>query len=530
MNKITLILLLFCVSILNAQELNYSIKNISENTKYQDFGVTYYGDSLAVFASSRKHKSISNKIWIGNKQPFLELYKGKVNKNGEITEVTRFSKKINSKYHESNVSFTKDLKTVYFTRDNYLDKKVKKDSIGWMLNQLYVATVDDDGDWSNIAPMPFNNDNYQTGHPVLNEKEDKLYFISDMPGGFGATDIYVVDVYKDGTYGVPINLGPKVNTNKKEMFPYIDGNNMLYFASNGFEDGKGGLDIYVTRIANNVPMNDAKNLGAPINSSKDDFSIVFQNNKRVGYFSSNRAGGKGDDDIYFFNELNPIEFDCLQVVAGVVREKESGALLPGAKVDLINDKGIVLESTIAGKYAAYSFKVNCNGLYKVVGSKENYIEDSATFKSTDINNLELELNLMLGNNEFINIRGMLMVNINPIYFDLDKSFIRNDAAIEIEKVVRIMNKYPKLKIDLGSHTDSRANDAYNLSLSERRAKSTFDWMVDRGIDPARIKAKGYGENQLVNKCSNNVKCTDAEHQLNRRTEFIIINPEEIKEL
>ncbi len=225
----------------------------------------------------------------------------------------------------------------------------------------------------------------------------------------------------------------------------------------------------------------------------------------------------------------PIVFDCVQIAVGKVREKESGALLPGAKVDLINDKGIVVESTISDKYAAFIFKVNCNESYKVIGSKEDYIEDSDTFKTSDINDLELALSLSLGNNEFINVRGMLMININPIYFDLDKSFIRSDAAIEIEKVVRILNKYPKLKIDLGSHTDSRANDTYNLSLSERRAKATFEWIVGRGIDPSRIRAKGYGETQLVNKCSNNHPCSEAEHQLNRRTEFVIINPEEIKE-
>ncbi|NLP57872.1 OmpA family protein [Lutibacter sp. B1] len=529
MNKITLILLLFCVSFLNAQDINYTIRNISKNTKYQDFGVTYYGDSLAVFASSRKDKSIRKRVWFGNKQPFLELYVGKVVENGDIINIERFSKTINTKYHESNVSFTKDLQTVYFTRDNYLDNKIKKDTVGWILNQLYVAKIGDDGKWKNIKPMPFNSDNYQTGHPVLNEKEDKLYFISDMPGGYGLTDIYVVEIYNDGTYGSPQNLGPIVNSNKKEMFPYIDGNDILYYSSNGYKNSYGGLDIYVTKLTNGKVLEKPQNLGFPINSDKDDFNIVFQKNKRVGHFSSNRIGGKGDDDIYYFEELTPVVFECNQIAEGIVREKESGALLPGAKVDLINEKGVVLESTIADKYATFSFKVNCNTAYKVVGSKQDYIEDMVTFTTSNVNELELALNLNLGTNEFVNVRGMLMININPIYFDLDKSFIRQDAAIEIEKVVRIMKKYPKLKIDLGSHTDSRAHDKYNQDLSDRRAKSTIDWIIERGIDPSRITGKGYGETELVNKCANDVPCTEAEHQLNRRTEFVIVNPEEIRE-
>ena len=525
MKKITLIILLFFAAVTNAQESNFSIKNISENTKYSDYGVTYFGKNSAVFASSRKDKSIRKRVWYLNKQPYLELYTGTLGNDGEINDVERFSDEINTKYHESNVAFTKDLKTVYFTRDNYLDKKATKDENDWILIQLYKATVDENGEWTNIQPMPFNSDNYQTGHPTLNDRENKLYFISDMPGGYGATDIYVVDINSDGTYGDPINLGPNVNTNKKEMFPYITNDNVLYFSSNGFEDGMGQLDIYATKIIGHTAVETAVNLGAPINSINDDFSMAFKPGENFGYFSSNRAGGKGDDDIYYFEELEKIKFECSQYIDGIVREKGTQALLPGALVVLYGEDGEKIESMVADKYASFSFKINCELPYKVVGSKEYYDDDSQEFVTSNKNNSELQIDLSLKPSEFIKVRGLIMVNINPIYFDLDKSDIRDDASIELEKVVRIMRKYPTLKISLGSHTDSRAPDAYNFNLSNRRAQSSLNWILDKGIDPSRITAKGYGETQLVNKCSNGVRCTDLEHQLNRRTEFVIVNPE-----
>ena len=527
MKKITLLLIIFSVSILTAQEENYTIKNLKVNTKYSDFGISYFGENEAVFSSSRRDKAVRKRVWVFNKQPFLELYKGSIINEGEVVEVEHFSKTINSKYHESNVAFTKDLKTVYFSRNNYLNKKFKKDSTGMNLIQLYRARINDEGEWTDIEPMPFNSDNYQTGHPVLNKKENKLYFTSDMPGSFGATDIYVVDIKRDGSFGSPINLGPNVNTRKKEMFPFIDENDVLYFSSDGREEGKGGLDVYATKILGHEALEAGLNLGYPINSAKDDFGFTFMPGKREGHFSSNRPGGKGDDDIYFFKEIEPITLDCVQLAQGVVREKDTKVLMAGAEVNLVNNEGEVLETVITDKYGTFSFNVDCLTSYKVVGSKEDYKDDSERFRTSDEMDAEFTLNLVLSPSEFVSIRGLLMININPIYFDLDKSFIRKDAAIELEKVARIMKKYPDLKIELGSHTDSRANDKYNWELSEKRAKASLAWLVERGANPNNISGKGYGETQLVNKCSNNVKCSEAEHQLNRRTEFVILNPKAI---
>lgn len=527
MKKITLIIILLFGAVVYSQ--NYNIKNIDVNTKYSDFGVTYYGENGAIYSSTKKTKKSRNRKWYLNSQPFLELYKATVTANGEFVESELFSKDLNTKMHESNVTFTKDLKTVYFSRDNYDSKKYSTNDKGWVLIQIYKADIDTSGRWKNITKLPFNSNQFDTGHPSLNSDNTKLYFTSNRPGSMGLTDIWAVDIKSDGTYSEPYNLGPEVNTTKSEMFPYIDADNVLYYSSDGKKDGNGGLDIYAIQVQDKKGVGEAVNLGFPINSAKDDFSLVFQNGKKTGHFSSNRDGGKGDDDIYSFEELiNPITVKCNQFVQGTVREKETGALLPGALVTLYDAKGDKVESTIADKFAVFNFKVNCNSSYKVTAVKDYYDMDEKTFVSTSEANLELALNLDLGSSEFVYTRGKLMIKINPIYFDLDKSYIRPDAQLELERVVAIMQKYPKIKINLGSHTDSRARDSYNLSLSNRRAKSSKDWIVSQGIDSARIKAQGFGETELVNKCSNGVICSEADHQLNRRTEFVITNPEVIK--
>lgn len=505
-------------------EGNYTIKNISGNTKYQDYGVSYSGDSTVIFASSRKTKTIRNKTWAGNDQPYLNLYKGIIKADGEITNIELFSKKINTKFHDADLTYTKDFKTIYFTRNNYLDDKFKKDTLGRNLNQLYRATLNDKGGWE-VYQMPFNNDNYQTGQPALNNDETKLYFISDMLGGFGKTDIYEVDILNDGTYSEPRNLGPEVNTSGKEMFPFVDEHNVLYFSSDGYIDGLGGLDIYTTKLDNNTGLVNKKseNIGSPLNSAQDDFGFVRQIGTNLGYFSSNRPGGKGDDDIYSF-----VAQDCNQSIEGIVLERDTEKLLPGALVALFDYQGVKIDSVIANENAAFSFSVDCQASYKVAASKQDYVIDSKELTTSLKNDLKLNLILSLAPNEFVETTGVLMVNINPIYFDLDKSNIREDAAIEIQKVVTIMKKYPRINIDLSSYTDSRATNEYNMKLSERRAISSRKWMIDNGIAPERISAKGYGETKLVNECSNGVKCTKEQHQLNRRTEFLIVNPEVIK--
>lgn len=535
MKKITILILLFCWSFTYSQDDNYEIKNLDVNTKYSDFGVTYLNDTVAVYASSKQlFRTIRKRNWFQNNQPYLELYKGTISEEGEINNSQLFSGKINTKYHESNIAVTKDLKTVYFTRDNSIDgkKRVKAKSgkdEGWQLIQLYKATVSETGVWSNITPMPFNNDNYQTGHPSLNKTEDKLYFTSDMPGGYGMTDIYVVDIFEDGTYGEPKNLGSKVNSPSKEMFPFISENDILYFASDGQRFSYGGLDLYAIDLSNNI-LETPTNLGIPLNSAKDDFALVYKKGEPVGYFSSNREDGKGDDDIYYFKELKPVikAQKCHQIVSGVVRDKKTGALIPKALVTLYKNN-TKIESLKVGADAAFLFDVECDTSYKVIGEKETFDSDEKQFTTQ---NTKQDLNLTLNLNDtedFVTVGNKVLIKINPIYFDYDKYNIRPDAEVELQQVISVMRKYPDLIVEGGSHTDSRGPDKYNEKLSANRAKSTVEYIIKNGgISWNRISAKGYGEIQPVNDCGNGSNCTEAEYQLNRRTEFVIKNPEVIK--
>ena len=528
MRKITFILLLFFVGLTAAQELNYTIKLIDANSELSDFGVAYNGENEIVFASSRSLKAVKSSLWGENNQPFLRLFKGVVSEEGEISNIKQYSQLKNAKYHESNVAFSKDGKTVYFSRNNYINKKSKRSNKGINLIQMYKGEIGVNGEWINIVSMPFNNDDYQTGHPVLNKDETKLYFTSDMPGNFGGTDIYVVDVNKNGSYGIPKNLGYKVNTKGKEMFPFVDENDVLYFSSDGYLDGQGGLDIYALNLLDTKNNVGAKNLGFPINSEQDDFSLVFRKGMRQGHFSSNRKGGRGDDDIYSFVESTPIKLECNQVITGIAKHRGTNKLLPGVRVVLYNTNGEILESVKTDESAVFKFDVGCNKGYKIVGSKLDYYDDRAYLTTNDKLDAVLNLELNLAQSEFVKTRGLLMININPIYFDSNESFIREDAAIELEKVVRTMKKYPELKIELGSHTDSRATEEYNWALSERRAKSSVAWLIARGVSAANISGKGYGETNLLIKCSKEIKCSKSEDQLNRRTEFVILNPEIIK--
>jgi len=523
--KIIILLILFFTGTIYSQEVNYTIKNLKINNEYSNFGTTFYGENKVVYASPRKKSFIIRNVWKGNNQPFLDLFVGDMAEDGELMNVTNFSNNINTRYHEADVAFTKDKKTVYFSRNNYFNKKYTVDTTGVNLIQLYRAKINGNGEWTNIEPMPFNNDNYQTGHPTLSADEKTLYFISDMPGGIGKTDVYKAEINENGTIGEAINLGAKINTPEREMFASISGNDELYFSSDGRDDGLGGLDVYVSKITGN-DFSEPKNLGKPINSDRDDFSFILNYESRRGYFSSNRNGGKGDDDIYTFEQEIPIVFECTQIVNGTVTELNSGRLLPGSLVVLQDENGNELGREIADKNAEFSFKVNCNEAFNLIGTKEYYSSDSEEFFSTEGKDLFVPLQLI--SEEFIVERGKCLIKINPIYFDFDKSYIRPDAEIELNKVVDVMKKYPDLIIEGGSHTDSRGTFKYNESLSSRRAKSTVQYIIEHGINANRISAKGYGERQLVNGCADGVRCSEKEHQFNRRTEFVIVNYEEIK--
>ncbi len=346
-----------------------------------------------------------------------------------------------------------------------------------------------------------------------------------MPGTFGQSDLYIVDINQDGTLGIPVNLGATINTEAQETFPFINEKGDLYFSSNGYS-GLGGLDIYrIYDFEKKLKKNESfivENIGKPINSPNDDFAYYENLITKEGYFSSNRDGGKGDDDIYWFKVP-----ECSQKLAGKVFDIKTNQLLEGAKVVLLNNEGIIAAEQIVGDDAIYNFMVlDCDSQYLVRASKDLYETSEKRILTTSKRKEQLHVDIPLVQEEVIIAEGTNLrdaFNLNPIYFDLDKSKIRPDAEIELQKIVAVLNKYPTMIIDVRSHTDSRGKASYNNALSNRRNKSTINYLVKVGkIDADRLTGKGYGESELINKCSDGVRCSKEEHQLNRRSDFIIV--------
>jgi outer membrane protein OmpA-like peptidoglycan-associated protein len=487
---------------------DFELQNLDINTKFSDFGASLHNDKL-VFASSRDQ---NGKIYSWNAQPFLDLFE--LDAEGNTQEVAG---DINTKYHESSTSYTKDGTTVYFTRNNYYNGKFKKNSEDTHALKIYKATLVD-GKWTDIVPMPFNNDEYSVAHPALSLDEKQLYFASDMPGTKGMSDIFVVDINEDGTYGAPLNLGPNVNTEGRENFPFVSDKGILYFSSDGHL-GLGGLDVFMIETQN-IKSGIIKNIGKPINSPKDDFAYIIDESAKKGYISSNRAGGKGDDDIYSF-KIPDCEFD----VTGTVVNKRTNEILANAKVTIKDANNNVLKTVTSDAEGKFQSTLSCKEqTYIVEAQKEKFKDDFTDFTVTADSENKLKLALALEPNAAkIGTDLALLLNLNPIYFDYDKSFIRPDAELELAKVIKYMQEYPSVKIDVRSHTDSRGRDAYNLSLSQRRNASTKAYIINKGgISSDRISGKGYGETRLTNRCSNGVKCSKAEHQDNRRSEFIVV--------
>lgn len=506
------ILILFLTFNANAQltAAQYKVKSLDANSENGDMGSTFYGQDKIVFSSSRQN-GISGKKWDGNNQPFLDLYVGKLESNGEITKVKPFSGQVNSKYHEAMVAFTPNFKEMYFTSNNYMHGKMKSGNL-----KIFRASVGASGSRMNIVTLPINNDKYSTGHPYITKDGKKMYYISDMPGGLGGTDIYEVPI-NDGHYGAPKNLGPTVNSKYKEYTPFIDGD-ILYFSSNK-PGGQGGFDIYMTKLDGSIE--EPINLGKPMNSKADDFCFIINKETQKGYFSSNRRGGKGDDDIYYFEELtvNPI---CDQVIKGIIVDKETGKPIPNSFASIYNEKGEKVRRIETLRDGEFFFKVKCDQNYKIQGDKFGYFEADTTLLTSRENAYENILRIILDEKEFIEVDGNEILNVKSIEFELNKSNILESSYDNLANVVRLMEKFPEMIIQFGAHTDSRGGDGYNMWLSQKRASETVSYLIGIGADPKRITGKGYGETKLVNKCSNGVKCTEVEHQQNRRTEFKVI--------
>ena len=499
----------------------FQLNNASVNTENSEYGTAFYGDKI-VFAGATDARKAKRGVsqWTG--ESFYDLYEAE-HFDQKLGSRKPFSSSVNTQFNESTPVFTKDGNTMYFTRNNYVNRKLGTDIENTILLKILRATKDKNGNWGDIVEVPFNSDQYNVAHPALSPDEKYLYFASDMPGSFGNSDIFRVEILGDNQYGTPENLGNIINTAGRESFPYISKDNVLYYSSDGIP-GLGGLDIFAAKFNADGSTSKPVNIGMPGNSADDDFCFVFNSDSKIGFLTSNRPGGKGKDDIYSFHEDKPLLFSCQKNIKGIVKDAKTKAIIANAKV-ILSDKVMKEVGKDQSKTdGTFTFeKVNCNDShYYLRGEKEKY--ETAEVNVT-VGKDEVVYEILLNPREVAIKKGMDLAKvfeIKEIKFDYNKANIRPDAAVELTKIVEVMREYPKMKIDIRSHTDSRGADSYNLKLSDRRAKATLEWIVKQGIDKKRLKAKGYGETRLVNGCSNGVPCTEEEHQENRRSEFIVV--------
>lgn len=491
---------------------SFKLEMMSKNKTNGDFGISFYGDKV-VFASVR---NAVEKAYGWNDRPYLDLFSATVDSKGQLSNVVPFSSDINTKKHESNATFSADLKTMYFNRSG--EKRVKVGDEKVAMIKIYKAEFVD-GKWTNVTMLPFSSDAYSVEHPFLTKDGKKLYFASDMPGSLGSFDLYVVDVNEDGTYSTPRNLGEKINTNQREQFPFLTADGTLYFASDGHQ-GNGNLDIFMSLKISDTEFDKPLNLGSTINSEMDDFNFILDENDK-GYFASNRTG---DDNLYtFVREDNKLQY----LVEGEVRDMKSMQLLPGSTVKLFDEAGTLLEEVLVGKDGTFTFNTEPNKKYKIMAFKDFYIPAEATFDTSQKGKVYIDLQMKVESyydaEDIINKKddGTVLIDLENIYFDLDKWDIKPQAAEVLNVLLGILKKYPYMEIQIGSHTDTRASEMYNLRLSNKRAASALEYLVQNGIDRKRLRSIGYGESKPLIICPNN-DCTEQEHATNRRCTFMIL--------
>lgn len=484
----------------------YTIEASKLNTGGSNFSPVWYRDGV-VFVSDRNEKSKTYQ-WTG--RPFLDLYYSKKDQNGNYGMALPLQGDVNGMYHEGPSAFTSKDDTIYFTRNNYVKRKAVKSEEDVVILQLYQA-IKKDTSFSQVSALEINSKDYSTGHPTLSSDGQTMYFSSDMPGGQGGTDIYMSRKV-DGHWSKAENLGPVINSPYNESFPMLWKDSLLYFSSEGHY-GQGGLDVFYSSKNSDGSWQGAINMGYPFNSSYDDFGVAMNSEGTEGLLSSNRNSQNTQQDQIYSFKINDLRF----TLEGIAVEKQTQKPLEGVMVELTNRKTGEKEKVKTMEDGKFFFKLNPNTDYSVVGSKDSYFtntEPVSTVGKVQSENMFVKLKLEM--EQIIVNKPIVLENI---YYDLDKYDIRADAAIGLNKLVSIMEDNPEISIELSSHTDSRADDKYNMTLSQRRAESAVNYIVSKGVSSDRITAKGYGETMLVNRCSNKVNCTEEEHQANRRTEF-----------
>jgi outer membrane protein OmpA-like peptidoglycan-associated protein len=484
------------------KQKQFDLKPLDINSDKSDFGAVLHGDKL-YFTSAR---NAARKTYGWNDEPFLDIYQATYNVDGTITNATTVTE-LNSKWHDGPSTLSADGNTIYFSSESFVENGFVKDkskNVNAKFGQVNLFKATKTGEkWGNITSLPFNSNSYSTGNPSLSKDGKTLYFASDMPGSIGGSDIWKVTVNADGSFGEPQNLGATVNTEGDENFPFIsEDNKTLYFASNG-RQGFGGLDVFVYDMAKG----EATNMGKPVNGEKDDFAFSLNTEKNVGFLSSNRSGV---DNIYLATPVCGVE------VITLVTDAKTGAPLANARVAIVDEKKNVIATETTAANGQVSYFVECNKAYAIQAAKDGY--ESNTFpvaaSKGGVQNITAALNpidVIVTETEII---------LKPIYFEFNKSNITQEGAFELDKLVQVMKNNENMVILAKSHTDNRGSDKYNMSLSERRAQATAQYIISKGIARDRISAKGLGESEPKVDCGEN--CTEEQHAENRRSEFLIV--------
>ncbi|MGL4584135.1 MAG: OmpA family protein [Flavobacterium sp.] len=530
----------------NTNRDGYRIKLLnSVNTGGSEYGSALYKGNI-VYASSSNKKGKHKKIHSWTNDPFTKLYSAPVRIDGYVGDVKPFAKKLEGNFNEANAIFTADSRAMIFSSNNRGDNKVRY-SDGTLLVNLYRAYNLGGDKWGDVEKLSINVENASTASPALTPDQDWMYFASDRPGGYGQSDLYRVRLFRDGTMGTPENLGNKVNTEGRESYPFVSSDNVLYFASDG-HPGLGGLDLYGVQIYDDGSFGEVVNLGNSINSPYDDFAMYLDPEAKFGFITSNRPNGTGKDDLYYVRMKMGTELNVAQEIRGKVIDKGTKRPILDSFIFLYDSKHRMIEEVEADKRGEYVFKdVKVNRDYYVAVKANGYKSEEVSVEDIDRNDVRIvdfELDRTRGglpnyteyptvdrkdgyrtstdeNPREVNLGDY--IGLAPIYFNNDSSVIRSDAQLELSKVASVMMTNPGLKLEVRSYTSSVGPDEYNLRLSERRADQTVDWLVRQGVNRLRLKGVGYGEKGIKNGCVNNVPCSERDHQVNRRSEFIITN-------
>ena len=490
------------VPILLDQQKYFDVQSIDINSDKSDFGALLM-DNTIYFTSARNSNS---KIYSWTKEPFLDIYKANLNEDGTISNILLVNQ-INSKYHDGSISISQDGSTMYFTSDSFRENSFEKDKTNKLKlgrNNIFSAKFVN-RKWDEITSLPFNSKDFSTGNPSISNDGKTLYFSSNRPGGIGGVDIWKVAISETGGYGTPENLGKNVNTEGNESFPFITSNDVLYFSSDA-KQGLGAMDVYKIDLTKN---SGAINLGKPVNSEKDDFAFTINENKKIGFVASNR---NGNDDIF---KLIPV---CNYELNAIVTNATTGEVLAEANVSILDDKNNIISTKKSNGNGEVSYIVECQKNYTIQAIKNGFESNSFTVLASSNKGGSIKIEAAL--KPISEIITEKEVKLNPIFFEYNNSNITQQGAFELDKLVQIMKNNQKLIIFVKSHTDNRGSDEFNLLLSDKRVKSTIQYLISNGIDPNRISGKGFGETELKVDCKE--KCTEDEHEQNRRSEFLIV--------